>query len=81
MGIIFKILLYSKPFSNLLEYVREYLTNRVILLSPQRTKANLLQLCVQLSKITKTYSLNKVETAYIINAWIHRNIKYDSSNN
>ena len=73
--------LYSKPFSNLLEYVREDLTNMAIIFLPQRTKTDLSQLCFRLSSIEKTYSLNKMETAYIIFTWIHRNIRLEYSNN
>ena len=76
-----KAFLYSKPFSNLLEYVREDLTNRVIVYLPQRTDSNLLDLCFHLLKLTKSYSLNKMETAYIIYTWIHRNIMHDCSDN
>ena len=70
-----------KPFTNLYEYIREHVTNMAIIFLPQRHKTDLLQLCFHLSKIEKSYELNKMETAYIIFTWIHRNIKLEISNN
>lgn len=76
-----KSFLYPKHYSNLLQYVREDLTNKVILFLPQRDKTNVTELCFRLSRIEKNYSLNKVETAHAIYTWIHRNINYEDSNN
>ena len=74
-----KSLLYSNPYSNLLDYVRQDLANNILIFLPQRIKSNLLELCSKLSKLEKTYELNKAETAYSIFTWIQRNIYYECS--
>ena len=77
MKIIFLFLCFLICFSKLIDQVRKDVVNKALLKLPKRETLDILKMCLQMSSFKSSYSLNDVESAYLVYKWIAQNIEYD----
>ena len=78
MKIIFIFLCFLVSLSKLIDQVRKDIVQKALINLPKRENLDILKMCLELVAFKSTYSLNDVESAYLIYKWIVLNIQYDS---
>ena len=74
--IIISLSISSKPYSDLLNTLREDEVNKALLNLPKRQDENLLKTCLAMKDAKEKYSLTEAESAYLIYKWFSQNIEY-----